>query len=131
MKNLQSFLEDSKPLIISKSLGKWKVNEKVEETEDKKSIYQMPYVNYSEEVMNFISSFHHNKLVIPFDSSEIPQYLEKINDPDTDFSIYTVEELLKMLSIIIKGHRIVEGLMLDYLKRKRIQKILSALESKL
>lgn len=130
-KNIKAFIEDSKPLMESKDFGKWKGFDKIKEDEDGKPIYQMPYVDYSVEVGKFESSFQHNKLLVPFESSEISKYLDIVNDHNIDLSIYPVEELLKMLSMIIKGNNLVEGLILNYLESNGIQRILSALQKKL
>lgn len=129
--SLKSFIEDSKPLMESKNFGKWKGFDKTGENESGKPIFQMPYVDYTEEVLKFESSFQCNKLLVPFESSEISKYMDIVNDHNIDLSIYPVEELLKMLSMIIKGNNLVEGLILSCLESKGIQRILSALEKKL
>jgi hypothetical protein len=129
-KNLDPFLKDSEQLLESKTFGKWHSNEVAGETETGEPIYQFPYVEYTPAVNKFLESFYTNDIHISYESSEISEYLEKVKDLNTELSSYSVEDLRRMLTIIVRGDRFFEGLLLEYLENEGIQRILKALQKK-
>lgn len=104
--------------------GNWVFNNVNQRTND--DLIQVPYVQYNENIYDFIEAFYHSELV----DQDYIRHLRQNNH--TTFNISEIknlseDELLTLLTWIIRGERFCEGLLDAKIRNGTIEAILSAL----
>lgn len=109
---------------IRNDYGNWVFNNVNQRTND--DLIQVPYVQYNEKIYDFIEAFYHSELV----DQDYISHLRQNNY--TTFNISEIknlsgDELLTLLTLIIRGERFCEGLLDAKIRNGTIEAILSAL----
>lgn len=99
--------------------------------EDEEGRMMMPYMEPAPVVLKFEEIAYELGLVIDFDWPQWDEGREMLFIPDTDYGSLDIVTLCKLITVIIRSDRFVEGNLVDCFENGTVQKIMKALQAKI
>jgi hypothetical protein len=95
-----------------------------------KGVFNFPSMEWTPITSAFYDAVHGLGIVPVFDWTKWEEGRLMLDNKDQDFSSLEIITLCKLLTIIIRADRFVDGYLVGQLKRKNVQKIIGAIRDK-